>query len=84
MEEACGIIDCLKKKNSVGMDGLPIRILKINKYSLRKPLVHISNCMFTQGIFPNKMKVGVIVHVHKKGDPLSPDNYRPVKLLNTT
>ena len=46
------------------------------------PLAHIYNCSVQTGVFPNNMKISRIIPVFKSGDPLEPDNYRSVFMIN--
>ena len=37
---------------------------------------------FNKGIFPDFLKVGNVISVHKKGEKLVSNNYRPISLLS--
>ena len=46
------------------------------------PLAHIYNCSVQTGIFPENMKISRIIPIFKSGDPLDPDNYRSIFMIN--
>lgn len=75
------IISNLKNKMSSGHDEVPLKLLKYVKYFLLKPLVHLINCSFITGIFPESLKISKIVPIFKRGDKSDIGNYRPVSLL---
>ena len=50
--EIKSIINSLKSKNSSGYDGIPIKILKLCRNQVNKPLAFILNKSISMGIFP--------------------------------
>ena len=48
---------------------------------LIKPITHIVNISFSQGIFPKHWKPAVVVPIFKSADPHSVSNYRPISIL---
>ena len=57
-------------------------LVKKLSFQLAKPLCHIFNLSFNQGIVPLQMKIAKIIPIHKGGDRSSMDNYRPISLLS--
>lgn len=49
--------------------------------AISEPLLHLINISFTEGIFPSKLKKANVKPIHKKGDKLNVNEYRPVALL---
>ena len=76
-ETTIKIIDGLKAKNSEGVDGLSVKLLKAIKYETSKAITHIINQSLHTGIFPDKLKLAKVIPVFKKGDRTKLDNYRP-------
>lgn len=70
----------LKNSKASGYDGIVTKILKCCANVISKPLTHIINLSFSEGIFPDGLKVSVIKPLHKKGDKKDPSNYRPITL----
>lgn len=74
-------IDSLNNKLSSGFDEIPSIVIKKSKFYLVKPLTHLINSSFISGIFPQKLKIGKIKPVFKKGNRNDVTSYRPVSLL---
>ena len=71
----------LRTKNSAGIDGISVKLLKKLSPALINPLTLIINQSLVTGIFPNKLKNSQGVVTFKKDDPTIMDNYRPISLL---
>ena len=71
----------LKPKKSSGLDGLTQQQLKTGANILVAPLQNIFNQSITIGEFPTIWKEAVVTPVHKKGDKMLLENYRPVSCL---
>ena len=80
-EETTIIIDGLKAKNSEGVDGLSVKLLKAITYETSKAITHMINQSLHTGIFPDKLKLATVIPVFKKGDRTKLDNYRPISML---
>lgn len=81
-EEIIDIITKLKNKKAVGTDQITIEFLKIIKFYIAVPLVHIANLMFNKGKFPQAVKKAIITPVFKGKNKEDIKNYRPITLLN--
>jgi Reverse transcriptase (RNA-dependent DNA polymerase) len=71
----------LKPKAAVGIDEISTKTLKIHKENIIPPLTRLINEHLSNGTFPQILKKGKITPIHKSGDKLSPDNYRPISVL---
>ena len=79
-EEIVDIIVALPKK-SVGPHSLPINFLKIVADIVAIPLCNIINLSFSQGIFPDMLKIAKVIALFKSGSTEEVNNYRPISLL---
>nr|CAH7734263.1 unnamed protein product [Callosobruchus chinensis] len=70
------------KKNSAGFDGLTLRILSEVEENIIPVLVHLINKSIEYGIFPDILKLAIVIPVHKKGNPNLLENYRQISLLS--
>ena len=72
----------MKVNKGVGPNSIPTKILKDCKLQFSKPLSDMINTCFTTGIFLSALKVANIIPIHKKGDKLNCNNYRPISLFS--
>ena len=75
-------IACLKNNKSTGPYSVPIKLLKLIKYIISKPLEQIFNLCFAKGVVPDNMKIANVIPIHKKDSQLLVSNYRPISLLS--
>ena len=68
-------------KKSIGPYSIPVFLLKILTRHIAQPLAKIVNLSFETGIFPDKLKVGKVNPLYKKGTCDNPSNYRPISIL---
>jgi len=61
------VISSLKNKCSSGHDDIPLKLIKYVGDVLLKPLVHLINCSFVSGNFPDGLKKSRVVPIFKKG-----------------
>ena len=76
------LISSMKKNKASGPNSIPTNILKLFKKEFSKALSDIINISFNQGVFPNILKIANVIPIHKKGDKLDCNNYRPISLLS--
>lgn len=72
----------LKNKASSGPDEIPTFIVKKVLNFILTPLTHLVNLSFSTGKFPQSLKSGKVIPVHKKLDCLLLENYRPITITS--
>ena len=72
----------IKPGSSAGPDGIPAILLKNISSAIAEPLALIWNSSLSQGIVPTFYKESCVCPVHKKGDKIAPENYRPISLTS--
>ena len=82
-DEIIKIIGSFSPNKSSGPNSIPIKILKLLKNDISKPISFLINLSLESGIFPKTLKTSRVVPVYKnKGSPLEVSNYRPISLLS--
>ena len=72
-------LDCGK---SVPSFSSPIKLIKISAHLLAPILSRLFNLCFTEGKFPDALKIAEILPIYKSGTKTSLTNYRPISLLS--
>ena len=68
--------------NQVGPNSIPINLLKMISRQIIKPLCEIISLSFTQGVFPEELKISKVIPIFKSGSSEDINNYRPISLLS--
>ena len=79
-QEISDIINHLDDSKATGPCSVPIKLLKLVRHELSIPFSDICNTSFTEGIFPEIIKVAKVIPSHKKGPTNDVNNYRPISL----
>uniref|UniRef100_A0A1Y1JY97 Reverse transcriptase domain-containing protein n=1 Tax=Photinus pyralis TaxID=7054 RepID=A0A1Y1JY97_PHOPY len=78
------LLNCLKKsiknKHSSGPDDIPNSLLRSSLHIIIKPVTHLVNMSFSNGVFPKELKLSTVHPVHKKGCSRDCSNYRPISV----
>ena len=79
---------CVRRKlqqvnpeKATGYDGIPPKLVKCADSNFAAVLANIFNTSFIQKTFPQDLKYAEISPLHKKGNDMLKDNYRPVSIL---
>ena len=75
------LINSLQPNKAPGFDEVSNKVLKLSSHFIVKPLTHIINLSFLNGVFPDNLKIAKIIPLYKKGDKFLGSNYRPISLL---
>ena len=76
-------LSSLRTKNSAGIDGISVKLLKKLSEALINPLTLVINQSLVTGVFPTKLKIAKVLPLFKKDDYTIMDNYRPISLLTS-
>jgi hypothetical protein len=76
------IIKSLKNTNSVGHDEVSTKVIKNVANIIAPILCHITNQCIEKGVFPNRLKLTIIIPLFKKDDKKLLKNYRPIALIS--
>ena len=66
-----------------GDDGITIGMIRMTLPVIGPELLHLINASLTSGAIPASWKMANVIPLHKSGDKLEPNNYRPVSILPT-
>ena len=81
-EDVEAAIKELKNSSASGPDGVPAVLLKSCSQALAGPLASMWRRSFREGVVPTFYKMSLVSPLHKKGDKITPGNYRPVSLTS--
>jgi hypothetical protein len=68
---------------SPGYDNFSNKIIKLSATEIAKPLTHIFNLTFKNGIIPEKLKLAIVTPIFKANENNKFENYRPISVLST-
>ena len=77
-QELLNVVKSFDNKFSSGYDNINMYLVKKIIVNISKPLVYLYNLSFSEGIFPDSMKLAKVLPLYKTDDPTSFSNYRPV------
>ena len=74
----------LRKGKALGPNSIPVKLLKLldPRISSQLSLIINVNESFRDGIFPDKLKIAMVIPIHKKGDTAINANYWPISLFS--
>jgi hypothetical protein len=71
-----------KLENKSNNEDLPIVLFKMINENISPILSKLINMCFEQGLYPDILKIGRVIPVHKSGDKKCMNNYRPISTLS--
>lgn len=77
------VISSLKNSTAPGKDGISVKIVKLLKEYISKPLAHIINLCFESSVVPKHFKESIVVPIYKAGNKNEMTNFRPISLINS-
>ena len=82
VKEVLDIIkNALDSSKSPGCDNIPAVLIKCCAHVIAPVLVKFFNRFLDLGIYPNCLKTARVTSLHKGGDRLNCENYRPISVL---
>ena len=75
------LIESLPSNVATGLDGISSHLLKLIAPAIAPSFAKLLNCSIINGICPAQLKLARITPIHKQGNKLDVDNYRPVSVL---
>ena len=72
----------MKNGKAPGLDRVSNEMIKASFEILKDVYIKLFNFVMTLGTVPSIWCEGCISPVHKNGDPLNPENYRPICVLS--
>ena len=75
-------INNINPVKSAGPEGIPLKFIELTNVIITPVLVEIFNKCIVNGVYPNSLKIGQIIPIHKSGPKNLCNNYRPISLLN--
>lgn len=80
--EVKSVINKLKNKKSSGYDCINVLVIKKIAQYISPILTHIINLSFENGVFPEKLKLSIVVPIRKKQSSIKINDLRPISLLS--
>jgi len=81
-EELYAIVNTMATNKAPGPDGISIEFYQRYWQTIKQDFTEMINEIHASGEIPEKMKLGTIKLIHKKGPKTDIRNYRPITLLN--
>ena len=73
----------LKASKSSGAYHISNKIIKLSNVIIASILTKLLNDSFRQGVYPNVLKIALVIPIHKSGSKNQFSNYRPVSILSS-
>jgi len=80
-EEVSRLIENLSDNKPIQHGDIKTKFIKLSKLILAPFLTRIFNRCMNEGTYPNCFKMYQIIPIHKSGDQMRCNNYRPISIL---
>ena len=81
-DEVSNMIRNLNSSKACGPNSIPNRLIRIMSTNLTSPIKIIINLSFSEGCFPQLLKLANVCPIFKKNSKNKCENYRPISLLS--
>ena len=81
-EEVSNCISNIKPYSAPGVDGIPLKFVKLARCIISPYLAKLFNKYIEQEIFPRDFKIAYVIPIPKTSSPKSLDEFRPISLLS--
>ena len=72
----------MHSNKSPGYDNINNKIIKLSATEISKPLTHIFNLTFVNGVIPDELKLALVTPIFKAQESDRFENYRPISVLS--
>jgi hypothetical protein len=81
--DALKVLNAISRVKSIatGLDGIPLKFIKLILPLIVPWITHISNTILTTSMFPKSWKIWTVIPIAKLKNPSSPGDYRPINIL---
>ena len=81
-DKVLSVIKQFKNGKATGPNSLNTILMKKCAKEISEPLELLFNMSFSNGIFPESLKLANIISIHKKDDKTLVNNYRPISMIS--
>ena len=81
-DKVLSVIKQFKNGKATDPNSLNTILMKKCVKEISKPLELLFNMSFSNGIFPESLKLANIISIHKKDDKTLVNNYRPISMIS--
>ena len=74
-------IEGLDNKKAMGLDKIPVHLLKLALPYIVEPLTYVYNLCIENNTFPSALKMAKVIPLPKSNDRSDPNNFRPISIL---
>ena len=80
--ECCKVIDSFSNSRCEALDKISPKLFKLGVKAMAKILPKLINTCFSEGYFPNCLKIAKVTPIFKEGDSEERGNWRPISIIS--